>query len=153
MNNKCKIYVNILSAWMLNAMWNVSPPVYYFVTLRPWLDTSSPRVTRMNASNSSPTFQKGSSPTWIMTSRCRRRGFVHRRLFLCRRGTNLVRNTQRFLVCISLIDLTLSQMIWDDVTGFAPITLCSPGIRPSRLLPRQPLLGGLLSLSIDSPFP
>lgn len=55
----------------------------------------------MNASNLSPTFPEGSSPTWTMTSHCRRQGFVHRRLYLCRRGTSLVRHTHFLLVCIS----------------------------------------------------
>lgn len=61
----------------------------FFVFLRPWLDMFSPRVTQTSASNLSPTFPEESSPTWIMTSRFRRRGFVHKRLYLCRRGTSL----------------------------------------------------------------
>lgn len=60
---------------------------------RPWLDTSSPRVTQTSASNWSPTSPEGSSPTWIMTSRFRRRGFVHKRLYLSRRGTNFDRHS------------------------------------------------------------
>lgn len=62
------------------------------VFLRPWWDTFNLRVTQMSALNLSPTFPEGSSPTWIMTSRFRRRGFVHKRLYLCRRGTNLARH-------------------------------------------------------------
>lgn len=99
------------------------------VFLRPWWDTFNLRVTQMSALNLSPTFPEGSSPTWIMTSRFRRRGFVHKRLYLCRRGTNLARHSLFFfLVCISLQDFTFSQ-IWDDITGFHPITFCFHGTR------------------------
>lgn len=82
----------------------------------------------MSASNLSPTFPEGSSPTWIMTSRFRRRGFVHKRLYLCRRGTNLLRHSLFFPVCIFLQDFTFSQ-IWDNITGFHPLIFCSPGTR------------------------
>lgn len=82
----------------------------------------------MSASNLSPTFPGGSSRTWITTSHFRRRGFVHRRLFLCRRGTNLPRHSLFFSppVCIFLQDFAFSQ-IWDNFTGLHPVTFCSPG--------------------------
>lgn len=59
-----------------------------YFSRRLWWDTFSQTDIRTNASNSSLTSRGGSWLTWTMTSRCRRRDFVLRRLCLCRRGTN-----------------------------------------------------------------
>lgn len=101
------------------------------VFLRPWWDTFNLRVTQMSALNLSPTFPEGSSPTWIMTSRFRRRGFVHKRLYLCRRGTNLARHSLFFFFSRSVFLFKTSpfSQIWDDITGFHPITFSSHGTR------------------------